>query len=334
MGSAVSQSLVDINELEKQLVKNLKQVCDNHGRETDISKSAPILHKLGKIYHFRGKQGHDPICFIQSTGLYNAAVVRLPKEKQKQVEQDLKCLCNDIVKSTNTNKTQNVNLIKKGNKVKKQFQILRESVNMKLKSIPQIRESTAKKHLKKLEQSKVKIVKSLQVHITQRYTQIMADLAKYCCDIMGKPPCKFTVIGMGSLARKEITPYSDFEHIIVLENSILNKTSEEKEFILNYFRWFSLIMHIVVINMKETIICSVAIPTLNDYYHGKKEDDWFYDVFTPQGISFDYMMPHASHFPLGRQPTPRKPWKAELIKPVTEMLHYLTKESKLKEGYN
>ena len=46
-------------------------------------------------------------------------------------------------------------------------------------------------------------------------------------------------------------------------------------------------------------------------------------------------MPHACKFPAGRQkPTKNKPWKTELIKPVTEMLEYLTEESRLKEGYH
>jgi len=59
------------------------------------------------------------------------------------------------------------------------------------------------------------------------------------------------------------------------------------------------------------------------------------DVFTPQGVSFDFMMPHACHFPLGRQQhTKLKPWKTELIKPVSEMLKCLTEEYIAKNGYH
>ena len=107
------------------------------------------------------------------------------------------------------------------------------------------------------------------------------------------------------------------------------------EVVVDYFRWLSVIMQIVVINLKETVLPSVAISALNDYFNGDKDDDWFYDAFIPQGISFDFMMPHACHFPLGRQqPTKLKPWKTELIKPVSEMLQYLTNESRLKNGYH
>ena len=31
---------------------------------------------------------------------------------------------------------------------------------------------------------------------------------------MGEAPCEYAIVGMGSLAREEITAYSDFEHII------------------------------------------------------------------------------------------------------------------------
>ena len=85
--------------------------------------------------------------------------------------------------------------------------------------------------------------------------------------------------------------------------------------------------------MRETIIPSLNIGSLND-----KESipsDWFYDVITPRGISFDGMMPHACKFPLGRQKhTKTKQFSTELIKPVSEMLEYLSSEADLKNGYH
>ena len=46
----------------------------------------------------------------------------------------------------------------------------------------------------------------------------MTKLACFCEDVMGKPPHKFMFTGMGSLARSEVTPYSDFKNIILLEH--------------------------------------------------------------------------------------------------------------------
>ena len=143
---------------------------------------------------------------------------------------------------------------------------------------------------------------------------------------MGPPPCKFAIVGMGSLAREEITPYSDFEHIILLE------IQEMYEIHLEYFRWFSVIYHVVILNLQETIIPSLNIRYLND----KSCDlgDWFFDNYA-SGVSFDGMMPHACKFPLGRsQHTETKPWATELIKPVDKMLEYLGSELSLKNGYH
>ena len=87
----------------------------------------------------------------------------------------------------------------------------------------------------------------------------MASLAKYCENVMGEAPCKFTIVGMGSLARKEITLYSDFQHIIVLEEMSQQKANDQK--LLDYFRWFSIIhvFQIVLINVQETILPSVPL---------------------------------------------------------------------------
>ena len=117
----------------------------------------------------------------------------------------------------------------------------------------------------------------------------MAELAKHCYRIMGDAPCCFALIGMGSLARMEITPYSDFEHIIVLDDGDTNKCTqtEMENLIIPYFKWFSVVFHIIIINLQETILHSVAISSLNDFYTEANESNWFFDVITTHGISFD-----------------------------------------------
>ena len=178
-----------------------------------------------------------------------------------------------------------------------------------------------------LEGDKISFLEKLQIQITSDYTKIMKDVAKYCENIMGKAPCKFSIAGMGSLSRKEITPYSDFEHLILLEKSLTNNND------LNYFRWFSVVFHIIIINLQETILPSVAISSLNNTT--QPDGDWFYDSITVRGISFDGMMPHASKFPLGtQQHTSSKQWKIELIKSVKDMLKYLGGEESLKNDYH
>ena len=102
---------------------------------------------------------------------------------------------------------------------------------------------------------------------------------------------------------------------------------------LEYFRWYSVIFHTILLNLQETIIPSLNIYSLND--KDSELGDWYFDAYTPRRISFDGMMPHACKFPLGRtKNTVAKPFKTELIQPVSKMLEYLSSEADLKYGYH
>ena len=215
---------------------------------------------------------------------------------------------------------------------------MRKNSEESLNEIPRILNESflSRQNLESAERNKIISLRHLQSLISTKYSTIMANLARFCEQTMGESPCAFALIGMGSLARKEITPYSDFENVIVLEiNAFKNKTETEKQIVLTFFRWFSVIFQTVLINLQETIIPSVAIPCLNNFLDPAADSNWFFDAFTTRGISFDGMMPHACKFPLGRQQfTTDKPWKTELIKPVKEMLEYLNSEESLKNGYH
>ena len=138
---------------------------------------------------------------------------------------------------------------------------------------------------------------------------------------------------MGSLARNETTPYSDFKHIIVLQTNCQLKHDYKK--VLKYFRWLSVVFQIIVINLKETIVPSVDIESFKTSKKGKLKC-WFYDRITARGISFDGMMPHACKFPLGQHvlSDKTKKYKTELIKPVNEMLKHRASQKDLKNGYH
>ena len=184
---------------------------------------------------------------------------------------------------------------------------MRSKVEQSLSAIPVVDdapETSTKIQMQK--QLKISAIQELQENVTKNYTSIMAFVAKACSEILGGIPagsCTFALIGLGSLARKEITPYSDFECIIVLREGVQSDPKYEE--ILEYFRWLAVIFQIILISLGETIVPSVAIPSLNNFCI--EGGDWFYDDITPRGISFDGFMPHASKSPLGRQPTENKP---------------------------
>ena len=307
----------------KQLCLQLKALCNEKGIENDFTKSAEIIHKLGLVYY---RHSFDKISLIQSVGLLNSAIARKPKENSK-IKQDLSTICQFVLQQAKA-RDSTANLIKKARKIKVEIESMRNQAKRSLtfqRTVKKLENQNCEK-LNIEQNNKIISIKNIQLQITKNYKNIMKDLSQYCEDVMGPPPRKFAVVGMGSLARKEITPYSDFEHIILLENNNVDENC------LEYFRWFSVIFHVIVLNLQETIIPSLNIEYLND--KTSEFGDWFFDTYT-SGVSFDGMMVHACKFPLGRtQPTKNKPWTTKLIKPVDKMLEYLSDDQSLKNGYH
>ena len=317
----------ELEDKELQLATSLKnEYCDESGKETDPKKAAEIIHEIGKIYRQRSP---NKLSLIKSVGLLNAAIVRNPSNLL-HIQNDLSLTCQHILQLAKAD-YQSANLINKANEVKQSFDELRNELDYLLCTDDKSTKGTnfdAKAASKKYRiTSKVASIQNINQKIAFKYKQIMADIGQFCETIMGRPPCEYAIAGMGSLAREEITPYSDFEHIILLIDDQNYKSY------LEYFRWYSVIFHTIILNAQETIIPSLNINTLNDKTGMLR--DWYFDAHTPRGISFDGMMPHASKFPLGRlQHTKNKPFETELIKPVSEMLAYLSSDADLKNGYH
>ena len=269
------------------------------------------------------------VSLIRSATLLNAAITRKPNNTQ-EIKNDLKKLCFFILKKASA-KQLDADLIGFAGKVEEKVKTMRNDVNQELNSLKL--SETINKTKEEIENQKIKSIRYLQEKISSDYTKIMADILLYCQTVMGNTPCTFALIGMGSLARKEITPYSDFEHIIVLEENCQQRTDYES--VLEYFRWLSVIFQIILINLQQTIVPSVDIESFKANKNGKKEN-WFYDGITTRGICFDGMMPHACKFPLGQSilSDETKRYKTELIKPVDEMLKYLASHEDLKNGYH
>ena len=307
------------------LANKLKQICDQDGNERAPQQSAEIFHKLSQIYF----QKNTMVSLIKSATLLNAAITRKPSNMQ-EIKDDLRKLCSCVLKEAGA-KQLDADLIAAAAKVEEKVKVMRNYVNQELDSL-KISETIYKTN-KEIENNKTKTIRSLQEKTTSDYKHIMAEILQYCENVMGNTPCKFALVGMGSLARKEITPYSDFEHIIVLEENSQQRSNYET--ILKYFRWLSVIFQIIVINLQETIVPSVDIDCFKTSETGKKES-WFYDKITTRGISFDGMMPHACKFPLGQKvlSDENKQYETELIKPVDEMLKYLASQTDLKNGYH
>ena len=311
-------------EDEFELAQQMKNFyCDISGKETNSAKAAVIIHQIGLVYR---KRSPDKMSLIRSAGLFNAAIIRYPS-KVLQIKIDRCELCQHVLQLADA-QNQNLDLVKKAEQVKHVITDLRSEVGIFFQTlVPKLPANTSKDDRQKLIADKVSAIRHINKKIADKIKQIMADLSKFCEEVMGKPPCEYAVVGMGSLAREEITTYSDFEHIILLHD---NKSCKSY---LDYFKWFSVIFHVTILNLQETIIPSLNVSSLND--KNSRLKDWYYDAITPRGISFDGMMPHACKFPLGRlEHTKDKQFTTELIKPVSEMLEYLSSEADIKNGYH
>ena len=297
-------------------------------KENDTNASSKIFHEMGILF-MQENSSSDMLSVIRAAALFNAAISRNSTSKS-QAKKSLHTLCNQIQREAGC--SENKDLIQQAELVKTAVEKMREKARKALQKIKKISDDITGDQLLLLEKEKTQKIRKIQDEISEDYKNIMKNLCQFCENVMGRVPCSYALVGMGSLARREVTPYSDFEHVIILKDDCQH-SNKNYDNILNYFRWYSLIFHVVIINLGETIIPSVAIPDLND--KNSVLGDWFYDAYTKRGISFDGMMPHACKFPLGRmEATKDKPFSTELIKPVSEMLEFLNSNESVKQGYH
>jgi len=311
---------------ERKLAEELKSQCHPNGKEKNPQESAKTLHQLGLLYR---RKSPDKVCLIQSVALLTSATIRKPDNSRK-IQRDLKEVCGHILELADASGNHE-SLQQFVSDLKPRVQDFRSQTKTKLESFHKIPDDVPENELPPMHMRKIKKGKEIQLYLTDSYIQLMQSICRYCCSTLGDPPCKFALAAMGSLSKQEVTPYSDFESLILLEDEV--KDSENFEDYLNYFRWFSMVFQMIVVLLGETVLRFLTIPCLNN--PDEPENDWFYDAYTPCGIRPDGFAPHACKNPLGRQtPTSKKKWTLELIKPVSKMGVYLEHSEDLKNGYH
>lgn len=83
-------------------------------------------------------------------------------------------------------------------------------------------------------------IKDLCEEISQGIKKFLAEIIKECVDVLGESPCDYEIIVLGSLARNEMTPYSDLEWAIL--------TSSDEEECKDFFRNLTNLVHLQVRN--------------------------------------------------------------------------------------
>ncbi|MBA8667606.1 tetratricopeptide repeat protein [Holosporaceae bacterium 'Namur'] len=273
--------------------KSVKESFESALVSKNYTAQVQILQNLGNLYLEKKE-------YTKATALYNTALVIVNNNQYEHLQEDI---INSIQKIEESfledilcKQIPTLLLSYESNLHNKQYiEDLRKKVRNVLENIETEYRigKEQNRNTRILELKKAERIRSLNKTITKDIKIFIRELVKECEDIIGKPPedCKYAIIGLGSLSMGTITPYSDIEFLVLI--------NQEKEEYKQYFRNLTRLLHIKVINLGETVLPTMVIEELNSAYSTDPLDDWFYDDITPNGFKFDGMMPRACKTPFG-----------------------------------
>ncbi|XP_035686826.1 uncharacterized protein LOC118423039 [Branchiostoma floridae] len=312
---------------ERKFAAALKLIHDP--TKPDRRKEVDCLCRLGDVYVRRGKRTKEGRHFTQAAALYNAAMARTDEkthsltQKLQEIEQSLLQYTADVDSKSNPTD--------QAMRHKKRLEDIRYRAKLQLEAIDQQYDPYQYEEddpcMRTVEAQRAEAVKVLFKTIAKDRQIFIRELVDECLETLGPPPCQYAFIGLGSQATELVTPYSDLEFAILIEEGKDNDDTRR------YFISLTHYLHLKVISLGETILPAMAIPSLNDYQSEDSEKNWFFDSITPRGFAFDGFMPWACKTPFGRDKTKMKP-QVSLIQTPTNMAKFQHLDISVSEGYH
>ena len=150
--------------------------------------------------------------------------------------------------------------------------------------------------------------KKLFADIAKEIKSVLGNFYQEAEQALGLPPCQYAIMGVGSIALQQTTPYSDLEFAILMQDAPDEATAESSR---AYLRNLTHLVHFRIINLGETVLPFSEYKISLDHL-GRK------------GLNFDL----GGKTPLGRKDKDRaaKNKDYELIQPVKGMIEYLKNE--------
>ncbi|CAH1787242.1 unnamed protein product [Owenia fusiformis] len=324
---------------EEDLIgKEICQMTENLIR--DHEKEGIKMIQLGDMYKARCVKGStDREHYVNAVALYNSASAFLNAAAEdgsnvSQYQKKIPPLCNEvemlylknILRQSDTSQaTSKLTKIEIGKTKKEELTSYRcclkgevEKLMEVWKACPKPEEGIGNHYNLKIND----LTRLICQNNTKFIKEFSAEIMEQCISMCGPPPCRFTMVGLGSLARGETTPYSDMEYLFLTESNRFNE----------YFLDLHFYFQIQVLNFGETPLPAVGIPSLNNFYQQNDDNDFFDDV-TPSGFKLDGNMPWAAKIPPGHKKTVTKD-PLSLIGTPIYMATLSTTEADKKHGYH
>ena len=245
-------NLLDAESAYARALKQINYADRSQLTETDREQEIRLIQRLGDIHLAKNTKRS----LIQAACLFNYACLAVEEagwdgwqsenlEKLKQVE----CFLRERCQAQNDDIDPKIDELNR-----KRLATIREKLN---------------EQFMKIDSSSIEEIKKIYQETAAHIKEFTTDLLNQSIAILGPAPCAFSMIGLGSLAREEMTPYSDWEFAFLVE--------EETEAVKQYFRDLTYLIHFRVISLRETTPWHVSIESLRN----------FHDHLTPRAFAFD-----------------------------------------------